>query len=308
MRKIFIFSFAACVFAACFGPVVPADTIILKDGRKIEGIVIEEGNDAYTVKIKIGTMKLNKDTVREIKKSPAEENFLNLGNQYLASNNFEAAIEQYSKALQANANFQPAKDGLEKAEKLKAEAEAKRSNELKKKDRESSENKDKAKSGFGFTIQSYGNRIILANVASGGKAEAVGLKPKDEIIRINDMDTEGKSVDEITGYLAKSENTAFTFLVQRDYELTRKRIDYQKHSFVGVGIFLDVSGDNLVINSVIVGEPADLAGLKSKDKVVSIEGKPSSGMSVDDAANLIGGSESSKLKIVIRRSVELERK
>jgi len=307
MRKIFIFSFAACVFVTCLGPAILADTIILKDGRKIEGTVIEEGNDTYTVKIKIGTMKLNKDTVKEIKKSPAEENFLNLGNQYLASNNFEAAIEQYSKALQANANFKPAKDGLEKAEKLKAEAEAKRKNELEEKGRESSENKDKVKSGFGLTIQSYGDRIILATVSSGGKAEAVGLKPKDEIIRINDKDTEGKSIDEITEYLVKSESTVFTFLVQRDCELTRKRIDYQKHSFVGVGIFLDVAGNNLVINSVIVGEPADLAGLKSRDKVVSIEGKPASGMSVDDAANLIGGSESSKLKIAIQRSVELEK-
>lgn len=308
MRKISIFSFAACVFVTCFSQFSFADTIILKDGRKIEGTVIEEGKDTYTVKIKIGTVKFNKDTVKEIKKSPAEENFLNLGNQYLASNNLEAAIEQYNKALQANANFKPAKDGLEKAEKLKAEAETKRRNALSEKDRESSENKNKVKSGFGFTIQSYGDRIIVATVASGGKAEAVGLKPKDEIIRINEMGAEGKSVDEISDYLAKSENTAYTFLVQRDCELARKRIDYQKHSFVGVGIFLDVVGENLVINSVIVGEPADLAGIKSKDKVVSIEGKPTSGMSVDDAANLIGGSESSKLKITIQRSVELEKK
>lgn len=167
---------------------------------------------------------------------------------------------------------------------------------------------ENVKSGFGLTIESSGTRTILATVISGGKAEIIGLKPKDEIIRINDMDAKGKSLDEITDYLSKSENTAFAFLIQRECELTRKKINYQKHSFVGVGIFLDAVGNDLVINSVIVGEPADLAGLKSKDKVVSIEGKPALGMSVDDAANLIGGPESYKLKIAIQRSVELERK
>ena len=245
MRKVFIFAFAACVFGTCFRPIVLADTIILKDGRNIEWTITEEGNDNYTIKIKIGTMKVNKDTIKEIKKSPAEENF---------------------------------------------------------------GKRDNVKSGFGLTIESSGGRTTLATVIPGGNAENVGFKPKDEIIRINDMDTKGKSLHEITDYLVKSDNTTFAFLIQRECELTRKKINYQKHSFVGVGIFLDAAGNDLVINSIIVGEPADLAGLKSKDKVVSIEGKPASGMSVDDAANLIGGPESSNLKIAIQRSVELERK
>jgi len=127
-------------------------------------------------------------------------------------------------------------------------------------------------------------------------------------VQINDVKTDGKSLDEITDYLTKGENTGYSFVIQRECELTRKTIDYQKHSFVGVGLFLDAAGNDLVINSVVVGEPSDLAGLKSKDKVISIDGKPASGMSVDEAANLIGGPESSKLKIVIQRSVELERK
>ena len=308
MRKIFVFVFAVCVSGVCFKPLVHADTIILNNGRKIEGTITEEGKDYYNVKIKIGTMKVNKDMVAEIKKLSAEENLVNLGNQYLVSNNFDAAIEQYKKALRTNADYQPAKDALAKAEKIKGEAEAKKKGELEQKEREAAEKKDKVKSGFGFTIDSSGGRIMLSDVVSGGKAEAVGLKPKDGIIQINDMGTSGKSLDEITDYLANSDNTTFAFLVQRECELTRKKIDYQKHSFVGVGIFLDAAGDNLLINSIIVGEPADLAGLKSKDRVISIDGKPVSGMSVDEAAALISGDESSKLKIVIQHSVELERK
>ena len=308
MRKISVFVFTVCFLGVCLGPAVHADTIILKDGRKIEGVITEEGNDYYNVKIKIGMMKVNKNTIAEIKKLSAEENFLNLGNQYLASNNLDTAIEQYEKALQVNTDYQPAKDALAKAEKIKGEAEAKKKSELEQKEKEAAGKKDRVKNGFGLTLEPSGDGMVLAGVVSGGNAEAVGLKPKDEIIQINDMSLQGKSLDEITDYLAKSENTTFTFLMQRESELTRKKIDYQKHSFVGVGIFLDAAGKDLIINSVIAGEPAELSGLRSKDKVISIDGKSVSGMSVDDAAALISGAESSKLKIVIQRSLELERK
>ena len=308
MRKGFVFLFTVCIFGVFFKPAAYPDTIIMNDGRKIEGTITEEGSDYYSVKIKIGTMKIAKDTVKEIKKLSAEENFLNLGNQYLASSNFDAAIEQYNKAIQANPDYQPAKDGLAKAEKMKQEAEAKKKAELERKQKEASGKKDTIKTGFGLTLDSSGGKITLAAVTAGGQAESVGLKAEDEIIQINDMKVNGKTLDEVTDFLVKSDITSYNILMQRECDLTRKKIDYQKHSFVGVGIFLDAAGNDLVINSVIVGEPADLAGLKSKDRVVSIEGKPAPGMSVDDAANLIGGSESSKLKIAIQRSVELERK
>jgi len=80
----------ACAFPTCFNPIVHADTITLNDGRKLEGVITEEGSDYYKLKIKIGTITLSKDTVKEINKLSAEENLLNLGNQYLASNNLDA--------------------------------------------------------------------------------------------------------------------------------------------------------------------------------------------------------------------------
>lgn len=308
MRKFLAFVFAFYILSVFPTHTALADTIILNDGRKIKGTITEEGSDYYKVKIKIGTMKINKGMVKEIKKLAAEENFLILGNQYLASNNLDAAIEQYRKSLRANPDYQPAKDALAKAEKMKSDVEAKKKAELEERQRQIAERMEKVKKGFGFTIESSDGRIILSGVAADSKADAAGLKAADEIIRINDLETKGKSADEITGYLTEGENRAYSFTIQKECELIRKKINYQKHSFVGVGVFVDSAGDDLVINSVIVGEPADLAGLKSKDRIISIDEKPVSGMSVDEASDLIGGPESSKLRMVIQRSVELERK
>jgi len=280
----------------------------MNDGRKIEGVVASEGADYYDVKIKIGTMRLKKDTVKEVKIMSQEENLINLGNQYLASKKYDAALEQYNKALLIDPSSQAAMGAIAKAKNLKDEAEAVKTAEADKKQKEAIERQGRIGKGFGLNLISSDGRVVIEDVIDGSSADALGIKAGDQIIQISDFPAKGKTVEEIADYLYKPEITSFVFLIQRESELTRKKIDYQKHSFVGVGIFLDTSGKDLVINSVIVGESADLAGLKSKDKVVSIEGKDTKGMSVDDAAVVIGGAEATKVKVTIQRSVELERK
>lgn len=297
-----------CLLSAFLSAELRADTIIMNDGRKIEGVVTSEGADYYDVKIKIGTMRVKKDTVKEVKKLSEEENFINLGNQFLATNNIDAAIEQYNKALKANPSSQAAADAITKAGLLRGEIDAKKKAEADRREKEAIEKQGRIGKGFGMNLVSSGGEMSVKDVVAGSSAQAIGIKAGDRIILINDMNTKGKTVDEVADYLFGLDNASSVFLVERECELARKKIDYQKHSFVGVGIFLDTSGKDLIINSVIVGEPADIAGLKSKDKVVSIEGKSTAGMTVDDAAALISGAEASKVKLVVQRSVELERK
>jgi C-terminal processing protease CtpA/Prc len=280
----------------------------MNDGRKIEGVVASEGADYYDVKIKIGTMRLKKDTVKEVKIMSQEDNLINLGNQYLASKKYDAALEQYNKVLLIDPSSQAAMEAIAKAKNLKDEAEAVKTAEADKKQKEAIEKQGRIGKGFGLNLISSDGRVVIEDVIAGSSADALGIKAGDQIIQISDLQAKGRTVEEIADYLYKPEITSFVFLIQRESDLTRKKIDYQKHSFVGVGIFLDTSGKDLVINSVIVGESADLAGLKSKDRVVSIEGKDTKGMSVDDAAVIIGGAEATKVKVAVQRSVELERK
>ncbi|MFA5334778.1 MAG: PDZ domain-containing protein [Candidatus Omnitrophota bacterium] len=308
MRRCLIFAVVLCLLPSRTGPSSWADIIIMNDGRKIEGVVASEGADYYDVKIKIGTMRLKKDTVKEVKIMSQEENLINLGNQYLASKKYDAALEQYNKALLIDPSSQAAMGAIAKAKNLKDEAEAVKTAEADKKQKEAIERQGRIGKGFGLNLISSDGRVVIEDVIAGSSADALGIKAGDQIIQISDLPAKGKTVEEIADYLYKPEITSFVFLIQRESELTRKKIDYQKHSFVGVGIFLDTSGKDLIINSVIVGESADLAGLKSKDKVVSIEGKDTKGMSVDDAAVVIGGAEATKVKVTIQRSVELERK
>lgn len=311
MKKNFadaVFVLILIVFLTNIGESVYADTIILKDGRRIEGLILSEQRDCYIVKIKIGTTKVDKATIEKIDRLTSEENLVNFGNKYLESKNYDSAIEQYKKALEINPEYKPAKDAIIKTEKMRKELEEKLLAELEKRKAELKGEKDLVEKRFGFRMDAANDllRIISVNADSG--AEAAGLRRNDQIIQINNKPAKGGSIEKIIGYLAKGENGSYNFLIQRQISLTRKKIDYQKRVFVGVGIFLDAAGSDLMVNSVIAGGPADLAGLRPGDRVISINGKPTAGLSINDAAGLMGGTELSVATLVIQRSVEIERR
>lgn len=72
-------------------------------------------------------------------------------------------------------------------------------------------------------------------------------------------------------------------------------------SFSGIGAELGKDGNDIVIISPISGFPAEKAGLKSKDVLVSIDGQDAAGLSVDEAVKRIRGEKGTSVKLVVVR-------
>jgi len=73
-------------------------------------------------------------------------------------------------------------------------------------------------------------------------------------------------------------------------------------SFTGIGAELGQDADkNLIVVSPIDGFPASKAGLRAQDMIVSIDGKSTSGMGIDDAVKKIRGPKDTKVKLDILR-------
>ncbi|WP_269616823.1 S41 family peptidase [Prochlorococcus marinus] len=74
---------------------------------------------------------------------------------------------------------------------------------------------------------------------------------------------------------------------------------------VGIQISLDEVTNQIVVVSPIEGTPAFLAGIKPKDIIVSIDGKPIEGLSIDSTVKLIRGKKGTKVELGIVRGDKL---
>jgi carboxyl-terminal processing protease len=74
--------------------------------------------------------------------------------------------------------------------------------------------------------------------------------------------------------------------------------------FGGLGIHIDIKRGKLIIIAPIHGSPAYKAGIKPNDTVLFIDGKPISGMSIDECIKLLKGEPGSEVKLTIHRASE----
>lgn len=69
----------------------------------------------------------------------------------------------------------------------------------------------------------------------------------------------------------------------------------------GIGALVGKRGDYVIISEVYEGFPADKAGLRAGDKVLSLEGKDAKGMQVKDATNVMKGRANTAFSMTVER-------
>ncbi len=86
-------------------------------------------------------------------------------------------------------------------------------------------------------------------------------------------------------------------------EFNQMRIDTSGElTGVGIQIVKDKESDSLIIISPIDGTPAYEAGIKARDKILSIDDVSTKGLNIEDAVKLIRGRKGTKVKLEILRN------
>ena len=75
-------------------------------------------------------------------------------------------------------------------------------------------------------------------------------------------------------------------------------------NFQGIGITFSVINDKITVIDVIKNSPSEKAGLKSRDKIIKIDGKNAIGFSTDDVQNRLRGPAGSSVKVHVERPGE----
>jgi carboxyl-terminal processing protease len=89
-----------------------------------------------------------------------------------------------------------------------------------------------------------------------------------------------------------------------DPELYANETQSLQGEYEGIGAYVDLDGEYLIIVSPIAGSPAELAGLHPGDKVIAIDGEDMTGTPPEEVRLKVLGPEGSKVTITVRREGE----
>lgn len=123
---------------------------------------------------------------------------------------------------------------------------------------------------------------------------------KEDLMKlyVGEIDEEAMVDGAIKG-MTNSLNDPYTvFMNKEEYE---RFMQSNSGEFKGIGVYVKLQEDRVVIDSTISGGPAERAGLKGGDIILKVDGEEI-GNDQSKAVSLITGAENSKVNITVSRS------
>lgn len=132
---------------------------------------------------------------------------------------------------------------------------------------------------FFYTVIFFGGKpvtkdslnTVVGEVKAGSAAEKIGIIPDDRIISIN-----GKPVrtwEELVYSVAFSRKNEIELEIERNGQIIRKQALLIPEKDTGLRMLGIYSKETIVVYAVLPDSPAEKAGLKPDDKIISINGK-----------------------------------
>ena len=135
--------------------------------------------------------------------------------------------------------------------------------------------------------------------SSGNFQKSNWVKLRKEFLSKTYSDS-NEAYDAIRNMLSNLDDSYTRFLEPKEFN--QMRIDTSGElTGVGIQIVKDKESDDLIIISPIEGTPAFDAGIKARDKILSIDDISTEGMNIEDAVKLIRGQRGTKVKLEILR-------
>ncbi|MDP1620437.1 MAG: PDZ domain-containing protein, partial [bacterium] len=119
---------------------------------------------------------------------------------------------------------------------------------------------------------------------------------KEKYVNHDSLDAQELVYGAIKGMLAATKDPYTTFFDPKETQEFDQDIS---GSFEGIGAELGVKDGILTVIAPLDGSPSQKAGLLAGDKILQIDGKSTTDVSIDQAVDLIRGKKGSQVKLVI---------
>ncbi len=117
------------------------------------------------------------------------------------------------------------------------------------------------------------------------------------------LDTDTLAQGAIGGMVAALDDPYTAYLDEETYQLN---LQYLEGKFEGIGAYVAVKDEQIIIIAPIAGSPADKAGIKAGDIILEIDGQSTAGMSLVEALLKVQGPKGTTVSLLVLHEGETE--
>ncbi|OGW80697.1 MAG: hypothetical protein A3C47_07060 [Omnitrophica bacterium RIFCSPHIGHO2_02_FULL_51_18] len=300
-----------------------ADTVILKNGKEIKGLVVEEHSDRIIFSTERGEIPILRKGVSNIRYDDPAQNFMRVGKAYEEDGKLGEALAFYEKAAEVNPNFEEAqKAAVGVRNRFWASSMEGPRNEMEKQQviydswgkglpieelikKGEVEQQKILRTNLGVVLEKKGDWVHLEIVELRKEAALAGLKKNDRLISIDSQSLRYLGVEAVAKHLMLPRLSHYLLEFERNCFLHKEPA---KADLKQLGVKLRLGHEGLVIDSVKQGSAAEKAGLKENDLLVRINEETTRYTPLQKVVQLIQGSTDDRIVFTVRRAALLARK
>lgn len=295
-----------------------ADTVVLKDGESLKGLVVEEHSDRIVLSTVDGEIQVMRSKIEGVHFDSQEQSFVQIASDFEAAGKWEEALSFYEKAYQLNPGLEKARQAAlalrgrlwaqslvgptEEVDKqtmiMQSWSREKPIEEIIQETRKEEESKLKERTGL--VLGQEGEWVVIRSIKDTSLAKTAGLKNRDRLVSLDGHSLRYLSVEVVERKLVSPGLGERIIEVQRDILYPR---DDQRLKVSRFGLKLNVAYEGLKIQEVAEGSPAKKIGLKPDDFLIAVNGRPTRYLPLREVIELIESPESEALHLTIYRSI-----
>ncbi len=124
-----------------------------------------------------------------------------------------------------------------------------------------------------------------------------------DYVENDQVDTEALAQGAVRGMLEVLGDPYTSFLDAEAYQLSLRSLE---GSFEGIGAYVTIKDEQLMIIAPIADSPADRAGIRAGDVILEVDGQSTTGMSLAEAVLLVQGPEGTRVDLLVLHEGETE--
>jgi len=281
-----------------------ADTVCLKDGSEVKGIVVENYHQSIVLSTIYGEKHFDKSDIKDILYDRKEQNLVKLGDYYQQNKNLAKAYTYYKKAYELNPDYKEAKDKfiytrstlLRNPEKqfkdnmARKQAFFKESGKLynPKIEKTTITEEERFEKATGLILVSDKGMPKIIKVTPFSAAEESGIREGDIIISIWGKLTGYLDLDTIMDMIMESPSSEITLSIKRRIVIPAS--GEQDKGLDNIGLSLKMQEGGLAVIVLRRSSMAVRSGLMEGDIITHIDGTPVRYIPFNAAKNKISDS------------------